>query len=166
MVLGLSMAAFTLLHVVVSLIALAAGALALTLMLKGRDHELLTPFFLATTILTSGTGFLFPIDKVLPSHIVGIISLAVLVIAVAGYYAFRMTGAWRWIYVVSALTAFYLNAFVAVVQSFLKIEPLHAMAPTGSEPVFIVAQTVVLAGFVAAGFYAVRRFHPAAAQIA
>lgn len=161
MVLGLSLPAFTVLHVVISFVALALGAAVLAGMLRGKDHAPVTAGFLATTILTSGTGFLFPAATVLPSHIVGILSLGVLVIAVAGYYAWNMTGAWRWIYAVAALTAFYFNAFVAVVQAFLKVETLNALAPTGSEPPFIAAQTVLLAAFIAAGFFAVRRFHPA-----
>lgn len=161
MVLGLSLAAFTTLHVTISFVALALGAGVLAGMLRGTDHGAMTAGFLATTILTSGTGFLFPATTVLPSHIVGILSLAVLVIAVAGYYAWNLTGASRRIYAVAALVAFYLNAFVAVVQAFLKIEALHALAPIGTEPPFIAAQTVLLAAFIATGFFAVKRFRPA-----
>ncbi len=131
-------------------------------MLRGRDHPALTPFFLATTIAASGTGFLFPIGETLmPGHIVGLISLAVLVIATASYYGYRLTGAWRWIYAVAAVTAFYLNCFVAMAQAFLKIEALQALAPTGTEPPFVAAQLALLAAFIALGFSAVRRFHPA-----
>jgi hypothetical protein len=166
MILGLSLAAFTLLHAVISLVALVTGGFVLVLMLKGQNHNVLTPVFLATTALTSGTGFLFPAHQVLPSHIVGIVSLAVVVIAWTGYYGFRLTRAWRWVYVVAAVTALYLNAFVTVVQSFLKIEPLHALASTGSEPAFIVVQTAVLAAFISAGVFAVRRFYPVISPIA
>lgn len=157
----LSLPALTAVHVVVSLLALCAGGGVFALMLRGRDHPALTPFFLATTIATTGTGFLFPIgDHVLPGHIVGILSLAVLVIAIAGYYAYRLSGAWRWIYAVATLAAFYLNCFVGVVQAFLKIEAFHALAPSGSEPAFAGVQVALLAAFVTLGAFAVRRFHP------
>lgn len=156
------MAALTVVHVVVSLVALAAGAGVLALMLRGHDHAALTPVFLATTIAVDGTGFLFPIgETLLPGHIVGLISLAVLVVAVAGYYAYRLTGAWRWIYAAAALTAFYLNCFVAVVQAFLKVEALHALAPSGTEPAFVAAHLVLMAVFIWLGIVAVRRFRPA-----
>jgi hypothetical protein len=158
---GLSVTTLTNVHVIVSLVALAAGIAVFVLMLRGRDHPALTPFFLASTIATTGTGFLFPIGDILPSHIVGLLSLAALVIAVAGYYAYRLTGAWRWIYVVAALTAFYLNCFVGVVQAFLKIDVLHALAPRGSEPAFIAAHILLLVLLAGLGIVAVRRFHPA-----
>ena len=157
---GLPVATLTVVHVIVSLIALAAGAGVLALMLRGRDHPALTPFFLAATIATSGTGFLFPIGDILPSHIVGLLSLAALVIAVAGYYAYRLTGAWRWIYVTGALVALYLNVFVGVVQAFQKIAFLQPLAPTQSEAPFLVAQLALLALFLILGFLGVKRFHP------
>lgn len=167
MILGLSLSAFTMLHVAISLVALLLGAGVVASMLQNRDHHALTALFLATTILTSGSGFLFPATVILPSHIVGFVSLGVLIIAVAGYYAFKLTGRARWIYVVSALAAFYLNCFVAVVQAFMKVEALHALAPTAStEPAFLAAQSGALVTFIAAGFFALRRFHPVDASIA
>ena len=81
-------------------------------------------------------------------------------IALIAFYGYRLAGAWRWIYVAGALAAFYLNVFVAVVQAFQKLPFLRALAPTGSEPPFAVAQLLVLAGFIALGVVAVRRFHP------
>ena len=122
-----------------------------------------TAVFLATTVLTSVTGFLFPFEKLLPSHIFGIISLPLLAVAILALYAFRLAGPWRWIYVVTALVALYLNTFVAVVQAFLKIPPITALAPTQSEPPFAIAQLLLLAIVVGLGVLAVRRFRPGTA---
>ena len=166
MILGLSLQAFTLVHVVISIVALAAGIVVVAGMLAGSRLPGWTALFLATTVLTSVTGFLFPATAILPSHIVGAISLAVLAIAIIALYGFRLAGAWRWIYVGSAIVAFYLNAFVAVAQAFLKVAVLQPLAPTQSEPPFLVAQLAVLAVFVALGILAVIRFRPAAIQAA
>jgi hypothetical protein len=166
MVLGLSLSAFTTLHVVISLIGIASGLIVLYGMLAGHRMNGWTALFLLTTILTSVTGFLFPFNGWLPSHAVGAISLVVLAAAVFALYVFRLSGAWRWIYVASALAALYLNVFVGVVQAFQKLAVLQPLAPTQSEPPFAIAQLVVLAIFLAAGFLAVRRFHPAAAVAA
>ncbi|HVO90949.1 MAG TPA: hypothetical protein VMV45_20605, partial [Casimicrobiaceae bacterium] len=119
-----------------------------------------TALFLASTILTSVTGYFFPRDHILPSHIVGAISLVLLALCVAALYRFRLAGAWRWIFVASGFAALYLNVFVGVVQSFLKIPWLAVLAPTQKEPPFVIAQLAVLAAFVIAGIFAVRRFHP------
>jgi hypothetical protein len=165
MILGMSMSAFTTLHVLISVVALVLGAGVLVTMLRNRDYHILTALFLATTIMTSGSGFMFPATAILPSHIVGFLSLGVLIIAIASYYALKLSGRGRGVYVISALTAFYLNSFVALVQAFLKVEPLHALAPTASnEPAFVAAQTTLLIAFVTAGFLAMRRFHLRDAQ--
>ena len=158
--LGLSLSAFTTLHVVLSLIGIVAGLVVALGMLGGKRLPVLTAVFLVTTVLTSVTGFLFPFHQLLPSHVFGIISLVVLVPALAGVYGFRLAGAWRWIYVVTALIALYLNVFVGVVQAFQKLAFLQPFAPTQSEPPFLVAQLVVLAIFLLLGFLAVRKFHP------
>jgi hypothetical protein len=160
MILGLSVHGFTVLHVLISLAGIATGLTVLAGMLGSKRLAGWTAVFLATTALTSVTGFLFPRDRILPSHIVGGISLLELAIAILALYAFRLEGAWRWIYVVTAVLALYLNAFVAVVQSFLKLPALTALAPTQSEPPFLVAQLVVLAGFAVLGIAAVRSFRP------
>ncbi len=157
---GLSVSDFTALHVVISLIGIFSGFVALYGMLTSTYFRLWTGIFLATTILTSVTGFFFPHDKLLPSHIVGIISVVVLIVALIALYVRHAEGAWRWIYVTSALLTLYLNGFVAVVQSFQKIPPLQALAPTQSEPPFIVAQVGVMAAFIILGVLAVRRYHP------
>ena len=160
MMLGLSLSAFTTLHVVLSLIGIVAGLVVALGMLGGKRLPVLTAVFLITTVLTSVTGFLFPFHQLLPSHVFGIISLIVLVPALAGVYGFRLAGAWRWIYVATALIALYLNVFVGVVQAFQKLAFLQPFAPTQSEPPFLVAQLVVLAIFLVLGFLGVRRFHP------
>src|SRR5262245_17681122 len=161
MVLGMSLAAFTQLHVIISLIGIATGIVVLFGMLAGKRLPGWTAVFLATTVLTSATGFLFPFTQLLPSHIVGIISLVALAIALFALYGRRLAGAWRWIYVVTAVFSLYLNCFVGVVQAFVKQPFLKPLAPTQSEPPFIIAQGAVLLIFVVLGFLAVRKFHPA-----
>ena len=119
-----------------------------------------TAIFLATTILTSLTGFPLAPFGIDPPRAVGVISLVLLAVAVAAYYAFHLAGAWRWIFVGSAVTALYLNVFVLIVQSFTKLPFLKALAPTQSEPPFVVAQAVALLAVVALGVWAVRSFRP------
>jgi hypothetical protein len=162
MILGMSTSAFTLFHVVLSLIGIVAGIVVAGAMLGSKTANGWTALFLATTVLTSVTGFLFPSDKVLPSHIFGAVSLLVLIIAIAALYGYRLARSWRGIYVVSALVALYLNVFVLVAQAFQKVAILNALAPTQSDPGFIIAQLIVLALFVVLGIGAVRRFHPEA----
>lgn len=160
MILGISTSAFTLFHVVLSLIGIVAGIIVAAAMLGSKTANGWTALFLATTVLTSVTGFLFPSDKILPSHIVGAVSLLVLIIAIAALYGYRLARSWRWIYVVSALVALYLNVFVLVAQAFQKVAILNALAPTQSDPGFIIAQLIVLAIFVVVGIKAAKRFHP------
>src|SRR5271156_5233110 len=130
MILGMSLPTFTLVHVVLSLIGIFAGVVVLIGLLTSNRLGSWTALFLLTTILTSATGFLFPFEKLLPSHVVGIISLVLLAIACLALYGMKLSGAWRWIYVVSAMIALYLNVFVLVIQGFLKIPFLHALAPS------------------------------------
>lgn len=161
MVLGMSIATFTVVHVVISLIAIAAGAIACARMLEGRRLDTWNSVFLLFTVLTTVTGFLFPITVFTPALGVGIVSMITLAIALFALYVGHLAGAWRWIYVASALFAFYLNVFVLVVQSFQKISFLNRFAPTGSEPSFAVAQGAVLLGFILLGFLVLKRFRPA-----
>ena len=119
-----------------------------------------TALFLVTTVLTSVTGFMFPAATVTPAQIVGGISLATLAGALVALYGFHLRGAWRWIYVVTAMLALYLNVFVGVVQAFQKVPLLHTLAPNGSEPPFIIAQTITPLIFGVLGILAVKRFHP------
>ena len=164
MILGLfSLSAYTVMHVVISLVGIATGFVVMAGMLKGQRLDTWTFWFLLFTLLTSITGYGFPFDHVLPSHIVGAISLVVLVIAIVARYAFNHAGAWRWIYVVTALLAQWLNVFVLVAQGFLKVPALKALAPTQSEPPFLIAQTVVMVLFIITGIAALRKFHQPAA---
>jgi uncharacterized membrane protein SirB2 len=159
-ILGMSISTFTLFHVILSLIGIAAGLVVLFGLLTSSKLEGWTALFLATTVLTSVTGFFFPRAQLLPSHIVGIISLVVLAVALIALYVYHLVRSWRWIYVASAVLALYLNVFVGVVQAFLKVPFLNALAPTQNEPPFLIAQVVVLAIFVVLGIMAVRSFHP------
>jgi uncharacterized membrane protein SirB2 len=163
MILGMSISTFTLVHTVLSLIGIASGIIVLLGMLDAKRLGGWTMLFLATTVLTCVSGFFFPSDHVLPSHIVGIITLVALAAAILAIYAYRLAGSWRWIYVIGAVVALYLNVFVGVVQAFLKLPFLQPLAPTQSEPPFLIAQLVVMAIFIVLGFLAVRRFHPKAA---
>jgi hypothetical protein len=162
MILGLSLSAFTSLHVILSLIGILTGVVVVLGMLTAKPLPGWTAVFLASTILTSATGFLFPFSGLLPSHVVGIISLGVLVIAVLALYLFRLEGIWRWVYIVSAVLALYFNVFVGVVQAFQKLSFLQPLAPTQSEPPFVVAQSAVLLLFLVLAVMALRSFHPAA----
>ena len=132
-------------------------------MLNGISYPGWTALFLATTILTSITGFPIPPFGFDPPRAVGTLSLVLLAIAVCAFYAFHLAGTWRWVYVVTATAALYLNCFVAVVQAFEKVPFLQALAPTRSEPPFLIAQGIVLALFVWLGIVAVRKFRPRAA---
>jgi glucose-6-phosphate-specific signal transduction histidine kinase len=158
MILGMTTSTFTLLHVVISLIGIGSGFIVVYGLLKGKRLDGWTALFLTSTVATSVTGFAFPFEHLLPSHKVGMISLVVLAIAILARYAFHLAGGWRRIYVISAVIALYLNVFVLVVQSFLKVPALKALAPTQKEPPFLVAQLVVLALFVVLGIFAVKRF--------
>ena len=162
MILGMSLATFTTLHVIISLIAIVAGIIVMFGLLGSNKMPGLTAIFLLFTILTSATGFLFPVEKLLPSHIIGILSLVLLAIACIALYGTKLSGAWRWIYVVTALLSLYFNVFVLVIQSFLKIPALTALAPGNppSGPVFAVVQGVVLVFFVLMIIGAARRFRP------
>jgi hypothetical protein len=160
MIFGMSVATFTLLHVILSLVGLFAGFVVLLGMFASRKLDSWTGLFLATTVLTSVTGFFFPFDHILPSHIVGVISLILLAIAIFAFYARRIVGSWRWTYVATAIAALYLNTFVAVAQAFLKVSALKTLAPTGAEPPFVIAQGIVLVVFIALGVLAIRAFHP------
>ncbi|MEH2565927.1 hypothetical protein [Bradyrhizobium sp. AZCC 2289] len=163
MVLGMSLATFTLVHVIISLIGIVAGLVVMFGMLASDRKPGLTAIFLLFTILTSATGFLFPFTQVLPSHMIGILSLVLLAIACIALYAMKLSGSWRWIYVVTALLSLYFNVFVLVIQSFLKIPALTAVAPGNppSGPVFAVVQGIVLVFFVLMIIGAWRRFKPA-----
>ncbi len=160
MILGLSTSAFTAVHVIISLVGILAGLVVLAAMIGNRYQAGWTALFLVTTIATSVTGFMFHSAAFGPPHVVGVISLVALAIALVALYGQHLRGVWRTAYVVTAVFSLYLNAFVGVVQAFQKLPFLQPLAPTQSEPPFLVAQVVVLVLFVALGFVAWRRFHP------
>jgi hypothetical protein len=167
MVLGLSLPAFTMVHVIISLIAIVAGLIVMFGLLGSKSMPGLTAIFLLFTILTSVTGFLFPFKELLPSHMIGILSLVLLAIACIALYGMRLAGVWRPVYIVTAMVSLYLNVFVLVIQSFLKIPALAALAPAvppapPSGPVFAVVQGIVLVFFVVVTIGAWRRFKPMA----
>jgi hypothetical protein len=160
MILGMSLATFTLVHTVISLVAIAAGLVAMVGLLTSKPLPGWTALFLGTTILTSVTGFFFPFAQLLPSHIVGIISLVLLAAAVIALYGLQLAGVWRPVYVVTALLALYLNVFVLIVQMFQKIGPLRDLAPNQNEPPFLAAQGCALLFFAVVIVVALRRYHP------
>lgn len=149
-------------HVIISLVGIAAGFVVAYGMWTNARMDGWTHVFLATTVATCVTGFPLPADHLLPSHVVGVITLVALAVAIQARYRRRLAGPWRRTYVVAALVALYFNVFVGVVQAFLKIPALHALAPTQAEWPFLVAQIGVVALFVGLGRGAVARFHPAA----
>ena len=156
------MTTLTFIHVVISLVAIVSGLVVLADLIRSRWQGGLTALFLATTIATSVTGFLFPVDRFLPSHVFGILSLLVLGIALAAAYRHHLAGRWRGTYIVSAVFALYLNVFVLIVQAFQKVPGLNALAPTQSETPFVVAQVAALLALAGAGALAVRWFKPGA----
>ncbi len=160
MILGMSTATYTLLHVLISLVGIVSGLIVMYGFLTGKRLEGLTAVFLTTTVLTSLTGFGFPFEHLLPSHKVGIISLVILAVAIPARYVFHLAGKWRAVHLVGAATALYLNVFVLVVQSFLKVPALKALAPTQKEPPFLVAELLVLLIFATLTVFATVRFHP------
>jgi len=162
MILGMSLSLFTTVHVIISLIAIVAGIIVIFGLLGSKPMPGLTAIFLLFTILTSATGFLFPFEKLLPSHMIGILSLVLLAIACIALYGMKLSGAWRWIYVLTAMISLYFNVFVLVIQSFLKIPALTALAPGNppSGPTFAVIQGIVLLFFVVAIIGALRRYRP------
>ncbi len=165
MILGMSLSTFTTVHVIISLIAIVSGVIVMFGMLGSNRMPGLTAIFLLFTILTSATGFLIPpllSEKLLPSHIIGILSLVLLAIACFALYGQKLSGAWRWTYTVTALLSLYFNVFVLVIQSFLKVPALTALAPGNppSGPVFAVVQGIVLVFFILMIIGAIRRFRP------
>jgi hypothetical protein len=162
MILGISTATFTQFHVLLSLIGIASGIVVALAMLAANRLPVFTAIFLATTVATSVTGFMFHFASFGPPEIIGVISLVALGTAILALYSHKLAGSWRWIYVAAAVFALYLNVFVGVVQTFQKVAFFHALAPTQTEPPFAVAQGVVLIAFIALGIAAAKKFHPSA----
>jgi hypothetical protein len=155
------LAILTFVHVVLSLGGIGSGLVVVYEFLAAKRRDIWTALFLATTVLTSVTGFFFPAEHFMPCHALGIVSLLVLAVAILARYTFHLSGAWRSAYVISSVIALYLNVLVLVVQLFQKVPALHALAPTQSEPLFLVTQITVLALFVAIAISAAIRFRRA-----
>ena len=149
---------FTLIHVVLSLVGIVAGLVVVGGLMAGVRFDGWTGVYFLTNVLTNVTGFGFPFGTLLPSHIVGGVSLIVLAIAIAARYGKHLAGAWRWVFVVTTVSALYLNVFVLIVQLFQKTPALIALAPTQKSPAFVVTHLIVLALFVVLGRAAVRGF--------
>jgi hypothetical protein len=160
MILGLSTSTFTTVHVIISLIGIFSGIVVMLGWLGGKRQDGWTALFLATTVLTSVTGFFFPSTSFGPPQVIGLLSLVVLAASVPALYVFHLAGIWRWVYIVGATIALYFNAFVGVVQAFQKLPFLQPLAPTQSEPPFLIAQIAVLALFIVLGFLSLKRFRP------
>jgi hypothetical protein len=163
MILGMSVGAFTLLHTIISLVAIGSGLIVVGGMFASHRLPGTTALFLFTTALTSVTGFLFPIHGFTPALGVGILACVILAVALFALYKEHLVGAWRWIYGITALVSLYLNVFVLVAQSFMKVSALNALAPTQSEPPFAITQAVVLVIFILIGLIAVVKFRPISA---
>jgi len=163
---SLGLAAFTLFHVALSLVGILAGFVVVFGLVSEKRLNGWTAVFLTNTVATSATGFLFPYHGFKPSYAVGIVSLLVLAIAIFAFYGRGLVGAWRRTYVVSAVISLYLNSFVLIAQLFMKVPALKALAPTQSEPPFLVTQVAVMVIFIALGFLAGKRFPAEAAQAA
>jgi len=162
MIWGIPADTFLQIHVILSLVGIASGVIVLYGLLTGQPLAAWTAIFLVTTILTGVTGFPLAPFGFTPARVVGVILLILLALAVLALYAFRLAGAWRSVYIVTATMSLYLNVFVGVTQAFQKLSFLQPLAPTQSEPPFLIAQLAVLLIFIVLGVLAVRRFHPAA----
>jgi len=160
MILDLSTAEFTLLHVIISVIAIVSGFIVLGAMYANKYLSGWTALFLLTTALTSITGFFFPNAKITPAQVFGALTLIIMVPTLVGLYGFHLRAAWRWIYIGGVVIILFLNVFVVVAQTFAKVPVLHALAPTASEPPFLISELVVLVIFGLLGILALIKFHP------
>ena len=157
------MSVLTMVHVALSLVGIAAGFVVIFQMIGGKTLGGLNTTFLVTTILTSVTGFFFPITKVTPGLVIGTISLVILAIALFALYSKKLAGGWRTVYVVTAVIAQFFNVLVLIVQSFMKISALHALAPTGEEGIVKIVQVCALILLIVLGVVAAKKFKSAAA---
>ncbi|MEI9995861.1 MAG: hypothetical protein WDM91_14790 [Rhizomicrobium sp.] len=162
MLFGTAFGSFAFYHTLITLVAIVSGLVMLAGLLGNRRQDGVHHVFLLFSVLTAVTGFLLPYKGITPAVAVGIVLSVLLIPALAGRYLFAMRGAWRPVYIVTAVAALYLNCFVLVVQSFVKFPALHALAPGNPPggPVFGATQGIVLIAFVVAGYLAVRRFRP------
>jgi len=161
MILGLTLSTFTFLHVLISLIGIGSGLVVVLGLIAGKRLPRWTALFLASTALTSLSGFLFPFKGVTPAIVLGVLSLFLLLLAVIALYGAHLNGAWRGTYVINAALALYFNFFVLIVQLFAKVPALRAIAPTQSAPAFGITQLVVMAIFAMLTVWAYKSFRRA-----
>ena len=160
MILGIPLPTFTALHVAIGLVAIVSGFVALLVgPLGSRKAAALTALFLATTLATSVTGFMFPFTRLGFGHITGALTLVALVPTLLALYRYRLAGPWRRVYAIGAAVALYLNVFIAVLQAFGKMTALQPLAPTPAAPPLLATQLVVMALFVALFLLAGKRPH-------
>jgi hypothetical protein len=150
---------YTIIHTLISLVAIFTGFVVVFGLLAGKRLDGWTKWFLVTAVATTITGFFFPFHGFTPAIGLGIISLPFLALTIFALYSKRLAGPWRWIYVIGAVICLYFNLFVLAVQAFEKIPALHAMAPTQTEPPFKLTQLIVLVSALLA-IVAAFRFHP------
>lgn len=164
MILGMSIATFTLFHVALSLIGIGAGFIVVFGMIADKPLPTMTALFLITTAATSITGFLFPFKGITPGIVIGILSMIALLVAIVARYGRHLGRGWRGTWVISAMLALYFNFFVLIVQSFEKVPALKALAPTPAAAPFKVVQIAALLLFLALTVQSMRRFHVAVVQ--
>lgn len=160
MILGMSIPLFTKLHVLISLIAIASGLIVAFGMVAGKLMPRLASLFLITTVLTVLTGFMFPFHGLTPGIVIGVVCTVVLLVTLVAYYGKHAAGSWRRPFVISAMIALFFNCLVLIVQSFMKIDALHALAPTGNEPIVKLCQGLLLVAFVVLTYAADRKYRP------
>ncbi|MBB3610933.1 hypothetical protein [Rhizobium sp. BK602] len=154
------MSTLTLIHVIISLIAILAGIVVIHGLITVRRHARSTLVYMVTILLTSLTGFLFPFNGVTPGIVFGIVTVLVFIPTAIARYGLRMAGVWRLVFIAGSLFMLYLNCVVLVVQSFQKIPALNAIAPLGNEPSLLAVQVVLLVAFLIVGLLSLRRFRP------
>jgi hypothetical protein len=169
MIAGLSIANFTTLHVVITLMAIVSGFVVMFALLSSQWPAGLTAIFWLFTVATTVTGFMFPLSGITPAVATGIVATVFFVAGLIAIYIKKFAGSWRWIYVVTMMVSLYLNVFVLITQSFQKLKFLNPAAPMVGPPFaeptmtqFVIAQGVTIVFFVIFGFFAVRKFRPLA----
>jgi hypothetical protein len=162
--LGLSLSTFTTLHVILCFVAIGSGVIVIAGLLRSKRLEGWIAVYLVSALAASASGFGFPFEKILPSHILGVISLVVLILATVARYLFHLAGAWRWVFSVGVVLGVYFQIFVAIAQLFQKVPSFQMLAPTQSEPPFAIAQGIALGVFVALAIPGAIKFRPLAVQ--
>jgi hypothetical protein len=167
MIAGLSIANFTILHVVITLSAIVSGFVVMFALLSSKRPAGLTVIFWLFTVATTVTGFMFPFNGFTPAIGTGVVATLFFVVGLIAIYIKKCIGAWRWIYVVTMMVSLYLNVFVLITQSFQKLKFLNPAAPMVGPPFadptntqFVIAQVATIVFFLVVGFLAVRKFRP------